>query len=230
MLGRIAFDAAADETASRMEARTMTTADEHADVTEGHAGGEVTTPWATHAGGAVALSAATTPRVTSAQVWRALAKASFAVVGYVTPRGEPRSSGVVYASAGKRLYTVVAADSWKARHIAASGQVAVTVPVRRGGLLSLLLPIPPATISFHAVAIVHPAGPTASGAVPARLTSLLPAERRDSSCVIEIVPEGWFVTYGIGVSLMKMRDTSAALARLPVDTSSGQDRGHPLSG
>jgi hypothetical protein len=154
--------------------------------------------------------------LTSAQVWRALAKASFAVVGYVTPSGEPRSSGVVYATAGKRLYVVVAADSWKARHIAASGQVAVTVPVRRGGLLSLLLPIPPATISFHAAAIVHPAGPLAAGAVPAQLASLLPAERRDQSCVIEIVPEGWFVTYGIGVSLMKMRDTSAARARVPV--------------
>jgi hypothetical protein len=157
---------------------------------------------------------------TSAQVWRVLARASFAVVGYVTPSGEPRSSGVVYASAGKRLYVVVAADSWKARHIAASGQVAVTVPVRRGGLLSLLLPIPPATVTFHAATIVHPAGPLRSGAVPAQLTSLLPAERRDKSCVIEIVPEGWFVTYGIGVSLMKMRDTSAARARLPVDTSS----------
>jgi len=165
--------------------------------------------------------------VTSAEVWRALAKASFAVVSYVTPGGEPRSSGVVYASAGKRLYAVVAADSWKARHIAASGRVAVTVPVRRGGLLSLLLPIPPATISFHAAAIVRPAGPIASGAVPAQLTSLLPAERRDNSCVIEIVPEGWFVTYGIGVPLLKMRDTSAARARLPVDTSSRRDGGRP---
>jgi hypothetical protein len=193
----------------------MKTAHEHADVTEGHAGGQVPMPRAARAG-AGAQSAATVPRVTNAQVWRALARASFAVVGYVTPGGEPRSSGVVYASSGKRLYMVVAADSWKARHIAASGQVAVTVPVRRGGLLSLLLPIPPATISFHAAAIVHPGGPMASGAVPAKLTSLLPAERRDESCVIEIVPEGWFVTYGIGVSLMKMRDTSAARARLPV--------------
>src|SRR5215469_14599502 len=165
-------------------------------------------------GGAIAA------RLTSDQVWRALTRASFAVVSYVTPAGEPRSSGVVYATDGGRLYVAVAADSWKARHIAASGQVAVTVPVRRGGLLSLLLPIPPATISFHAAAIVHPAGPLAPGAVPAQLTSLLPAERRYSSCVIEIVPEGWFVTYGIGVSLMKMRDTCAARARLPVDTSS----------
>jgi len=163
--------------------------------------------------------AAIAARLTSDQVWRALTRASFAVVSYATPAGEPRSSGVVYAADGHRLYVAIASDSWKARHIAASGKVAVTVPVRRGGLLSLLLPIPPATISFHAAAIVHPAGPVASGAVPARLTSLLPAERRDESCVIEIVPEGWFVTYGIGVSLMKMRDTSAARARLPVTTS-----------
>jgi Pyridoxamine 5'-phosphate oxidase len=189
------------------------------EVTAGQAGGQVATARAKPAGGAGAQSAVVMSRVTSAQVWRALAKASFAAVSYVTPGGEPRSSGVVYASAGKRLYAVVAADSWKARHIAASGKVAVTVPVRRGGLLSLLLPIPPATISCHAAAIVHPAGPVASGAVPAQLTSLLPAERRDKSCVIEIVPEGWFVTYGIGVSLMKMRDTSAARARLPVDIS-----------
>src|SRR6266704_1607338 len=98
------------------------------------------------------------PRLTSEEVWQALAKASFAVLGYVTPTGEPRSSGVVYKTIGRRLYVAVAPDSWKARQIAASRQVAVTVPVRRGGILSLVAPIPPATVSFHATAIVHPAG------------------------------------------------------------------------
>lgn len=97
-------------------------------------------------------------RLTSEQVWQQLHRASFAVIGYVTPAGESRSSGVVYKTVGKRLYVAVAPDSWKARHIAAGKRVSVTVPVRRGGILSLLLPIPPATISFHATAIVHPAG------------------------------------------------------------------------
>ena len=69
---------------------------------------------------------------------------------------------MVYAADGRRLYVAVASDSWKARHIAASGRVAVTVPVRRGGLLSLLFPIPPATVSFHGTAIVHPASPAAN--------------------------------------------------------------------
>jgi Pyridoxamine 5'-phosphate oxidase len=157
-------------------------------------------------------------RLTSEQVWHALARASFAVVSYVTPAGEPRSSGVVYAADGHRLYVAVASDSWKARHIAASGRVAVTVPVRRGGLLSLLFPIPPATVSFHGSAIVHPAGPLADRAVPGQLASLLPPERQASSRILEIVPEGRFMVYGLGVSLARMRSPAAARARVPVRT------------
>jgi Pyridoxamine 5'-phosphate oxidase len=149
-------------------------------------------------------------------VWRELAKASFAVVSYVTPAGSPRSSGVVYATEGRRLYMVTAVDSWKARHIAASGQVSVTVPVRRGGIMSLLLPIPPATISFHATAIVHPATSLEGSSVPKQLVSLLPAQGRDLARVIEIVPDGQFVTYGVGVSLMQMRKPALARARVPV--------------
>src|SRR5437762_2016296 len=76
-------------------------------------------------------------RLTAEQVWHALGKASFAVISYVTPSGAPRSSGVVYDTLGRRLFVAVAPDSWKVKHISISGQVAVTVPVRRGGLLSL---------------------------------------------------------------------------------------------
>ncbi len=168
-------------------------------------------------------------RLTSEQVWRALTRASFAVVSYVTPSGEPRSSGVVYAADGHRLYVAVAAGSWKARHIPASGRVAVTVPVRRGGPLSLLFPIPPATISFHGTAIVHPAGPVAGSAVPERLASLLPPERRASSCILEIVPEGRFMVYGLGVPLARMRSPAAAQARVPVGRDGpGEHAGPPL--
>lgn len=151
-----------------------------------------------------------------ARVWSALDRASFAVVSYVTPAGEPRSSGVVYATAGHRMYVVTAVDSWKARHIAHSRQVAVTVPVRRGGIMSLLLPIPPATISFHGSAIVHPAASLAEHPVPERLASLLPPERRTASHVIEIVPVGEFLTYGLGISLNQMRHPALARARVPV--------------
>ncbi len=92
----------------------------------------------------------------------------------------------------------------------------MTVPVRRGGILSLVLPIPPATINFHGSAVVHPAGSPQVRSLLEELAALLPAERRASASIIEIVPEGAFVTYGLGVSLMKMRDPAAARGRVPV--------------
>jgi len=98
------------------------------------------------------------PGLTSELVWQAMARASFAVLSHVTPAGEPRSSGVVYKVFGRRLVVAVAPGSWMAQHIAADGRVAVTVLVRRGGILSLVAPIPPAAISFHGTAVVHPAG------------------------------------------------------------------------
>ena len=154
--------------------------------------------------------------LSSEQVWRQISKASFAVLSHVTPEGEPRSSGVVYRTLGRRLYVAVAPDSWKARHVAVDGRVSLTVPVRRGGVLALLMPIPPATISFHGRAIVHPADSPEIGQFLDELGSLLPAERRASATIIEIVPEGAFMTYGIGISLAKMRDPAAARGRVPV--------------
>ena len=155
-------------------------------------------------------------RPSSEQVWRQIAKASFAVLSHVTPAGEPRSSGVVYRTLGRRLYVAVAPGSWKARHVAVDGRVSLTVPVHRGGVLALVMPIPPATISFHGRAIVHPAGSSEVGPLLDELGSLLPAERRTSAAIIEIVPEGAFVTYGIEISLAKMRDPVCARARVPV--------------
>ena len=185
---------------SGKEARTVVTTSKHDEAKPGGTRGPVA------------------DRMTSEQAWRAITRASFAVVSYVTPAGEPRSSGVVYATAGRRLYVAIAPDSWKAKHITASGRVSVTVPVRRGGLLSLLFPIPPATISFHGTAIVHPAGSVTASVAPDELAALLPAVRQASCCVLEIIPEGQFVTYGLGVSLARMRNPADARARVPVGT------------
>lgn len=156
------------------------------------------------------------PRLTGDQVWQALAKSSFAILSYVTPAGEPRSSGVVYKMIGRRLYVAVAPWSWKAKHLAASGRLAVTVPVRRGGILSLVAPIPPATISFHGSAIVHPADSPQARSLLKELGSVIPAERQASGSIIEILPEGEFLTYAVGVPLHKMRDPAAAQARVVV--------------
>jgi len=159
---------------------------------------------------------ATVPRASTEQVWGELGKASFAIVSHVTPSGEPRSSGVVYGLSGRHLYFAVARQSWKARQIRDGQQMAVTVPLRRGGLLSLLVPIPPATVSFHARAMVHPPGTLDLRSVSKKLESLVPDERRATATILELVPEGTFLTYGIGVSLKAMIDPVAAQAHVPI--------------
>jgi hypothetical protein len=133
-------------------------------------------------------------------VWAALDRASYAVLGYVNPAGEPRASGVMYATVGRRLHVATDPDSWKARSLADGDQVSVTVPIRRGGPLSLVAPIPPATIAFHARVTVHPAG---------------------SVDVASVVPEGHFLTYGLGVSLRDMTKPSTAQAHVPVGSGTG---------
>lgn len=155
--------------------------------------------------------------VTSEQVWREIERQSFAVISYATPVGDPRSSGVVYAAARHRLLVAVAPDSWKARHIPEADRVAVTVPVRRGGLLSLMFPIPPATISFHGRAVVHPPGSVDLGSLSSELAALVPEKRLATCRVIEIFPEGHFLTYGIGTSLKDLGDPVVAQARVRVD-------------
>jgi hypothetical protein len=155
-------------------------------------------------------------KLSPAKVWAAIRKRSFAILGFTTPHGEPRTSGVVYATLGRDLYVVVAPDSWKARYISIDGRVSMTVPVRRGGLLSLLAPIPPATITFPGRAEVFPPGAPEIATVVRELGGLLPKERRDEVALVRIRPEGTFVTYGVGVPLMRMRDTGAARDRVPV--------------
>jgi hypothetical protein len=156
-------------------------------------------------------------RVTSTSAWRELARQSFGVLSHVNAAGEPRSSGVVYELVGHHLYIAVAPDGWKAREVETGSQVSMTVPVRRGGILSLVLPIPPATISFHARVAVHPAGSQETVSLSKDLAQLIPEARRASAVVFELVPEGLFLTYGIGVSLTEMRDPAVAVAHVPVE-------------
>ena len=88
----------------------------------------------------------------------------------------------------------------------------MTVPVRRGALLllSLLFPIPPATVSFHGTAIVQPVGPVADRAVPSGPRPRCHPSGGLRAASFEIVPEGQFMVYGLGVSLARMRSRAAA--------------------
>lgn len=159
----------------------------------------------------------------SSAVWHLLRRNSFAVMAWTTPRGEPRSSAVVYAASTDRLFVSVAPGSWKARQIVTGSMVSLTVPVRRGGILSSLLPIPPSAVSLHGRAVHHPPGsarPKPLARLYRRMT--LPKSVLATSAVLEIEPLGEFQTFGVGVTLWKLGEIAAAEQRVPVVQDSSE--------
>jgi hypothetical protein len=77
--------------------------------------------------------------------------------------------------------------------------------------------------------IVHPAGSPQVRSLLKELGSLIPAEQQASGSIIEVIPQGAFLTYGLGVSLLKMRTPADARARVPVPKEGHADarRNHP---
>ena len=59
-------------------------------------------------------------KLKSEQVWQAIEKEIFAVIGMVTAKNEARTVGVVYVVQEQKLYISSKKDAWKARHIAAN--------------------------------------------------------------------------------------------------------------
>lgn len=152
------------------------------------------------------------------QVWKAIEKELFAVLGMVTAKNEARTAGVVYIVHDRKLYIATGEDTWKARHVAANPHVSVTIPIAKRIPVMPWIKIPAATITFSATGrVVAP-----KEAPP----DLLRAVFRDTagnqelmadSCLIEVTPQKEFVTYGIGVPMMQMRLPEKARGRAPVN-------------
>ena len=145
------------------------------------------------------------------EVWPYIEKWPFGVLSFVTPQGQSRSAGVMYKVKDRVLYVLTGPETWKARHIRANPNVSMTVTVQR-------LPIrvrqaPPAVITFAGTASVldiEEVEPEMRRALTRSVDDL------PDMCVIKIVPCGNFVTYGIGIPMLQMRQPEKALARVPV--------------
>lgn len=61
--------------------------------------------------------------------------------------------------------------------------------------------------------------------LPSELEALLPADRRDEAVVIELAPRGEFLTYGVAVPLMDMKDPELARAVVPMTSSQRNAKG-----
>jgi hypothetical protein len=157
-------------------------------------------------------------KLTSDQVWQAIENELFAVVGMVSARNEARTAGVMYALRDRKLYFVSDKDAWKVRHIAQNPHLSVTIPIAKRVFFMPWIKIPAATITFCATARVLPAGEVPPELLRAVLRQMADdPEVVEDSCLVELAPKGEFVTYGVGVSLMEMRDTEKARGRAPVD-------------
>jgi hypothetical protein len=155
--------------------------------------------------------------LTSEQVWDELKKELFAVLGMVTSKGEARTAGIVYTVHEGKMYIATGKDSWKARHTQRNPHVSLTVPIARRIPFLPWIKIPAATITFSGVAKVLVSDQVTGDVLYALLRGLADDQKLlETMCVIEIEPVGDFITYGVGIPLMHMRDTQKARGRVTV--------------
>jgi hypothetical protein len=154
--------------------------------------------------------------ITTDQVWREIEAQMFAVLGHVTPKGEPRTSGIVYTVRNRRLYIGVYRESWKPRHIARYPRVSVTVTLPKRIPFMPWVKLPPATISFQGTAEVMPFEEADAGAQEALQGGGVEHPPDVKMDMIKITPAGEFLTYGVGVSMSTMRRPDDATGRAAV--------------
>lgn len=155
--------------------------------------------------------------ISTALVWTEINRRFFAVLSYVTPRGEARSAGVVYVVRDGRFYIRTDSDSWKARHIRLNPSVALNVTIPKRVPFVPWIRIPEATIAFRGTARVIDGDAVEADVVQA-LARVTVHDADDVAGIgfIEVTPAGHFATYGVGVSLLGMRNPAKARARVAV--------------
>ncbi|MFE5670170.1 pyridoxamine 5'-phosphate oxidase family protein [Agromyces sp. NPDC056523] len=159
--------------------------------------------------------------ITSEAVWDAIARENFMVIGMVSARGEARTAGVMHHVHEGRLWFTTNDREWKARHIAANPSVSVTVPIAKRVPFMPWIKVPAATITFCGDAETVPVADLPPDVSRALLHGLEVTDggERGALVGVGVHPRGDFVTYGVGVSVLGMRDTEQARGRAPAAAS-----------
>ena len=155
--------------------------------------------------------------ITTDQVWVAIEKEVFAVMGMVTKACQARTVGIVYVVRNRKLYIVTEIDTWKINHIQENPNVSITIPIAKRIPFMPWFKIPAATITFSGTALLLDRVQAPEGILETVMRGMeVDPQSIEKCCVIEITPRKDFLTYGIGVSLMDMRDPNKATGRVPV--------------
>ncbi len=155
---------------------------------------------------------------TTQNTWQAISKELFGVLGMVTGDKESRSVGIVYIVQDRKLYIGTGSQSWKAKHIKKNPNVSMTIPIPKRIPFLPWIKIPQATISFSGSANIIPAVEAEKILLQAVFRHF--AEDQEllaENSIIEITPVGEFITYGVGIPLMKMMKPELARGRAPFE-------------
>ncbi len=155
--------------------------------------------------------------LSSKQVWDVLENNLFAVLGMVTANGEARTVGIVYVVHERKLYIATSKNTWKARHIRGNPHVSLTVTIPKRIMFMPWIKIPAATITFSGTGTVLNPKDVGKDVSSSLLRGLeTDTETIASMSVIEVQPVGDFITYGVGIPMMAMRNPEKASGRAPV--------------
>ena len=103
------------------------------------------------------------------------------------------------------------------KHIAANPFVSLTVPIAKQIPLMPWIKIPAATITFAGVARIRDNQAVKADVLNALYRDVVKDENAmAASCVLEVTPQGEFITYGVGIPLMQMRFPEKARGRAAV--------------
>ena len=154
---------------------------------------------------------------TTGNVWEAINQNLFAVLGMVTKDNQSRTVGIVYLVKDHKLYIGTGLNTWKARHIKGNPSVSMTIPIAKRVPVAPWIKVPQATITFSGSAKIIPGDQVSKDLLTAVFRHKADdQEFMKDNCLIEVSPEGDFITYGIGIPLMKMRHPELARGRAPV--------------
>jgi uncharacterized pyridoxamine 5'-phosphate oxidase family protein len=156
-------------------------------------------------------------QLTTDQVWHEIEKNLFAVLGMVTPRDEARTVGIVYVVDDRKVYIGTQKAAWKVKHITRNPGVSLTIPIAKRIPFLPWIKIPAATITFAGTANVREHTEVSANVLKKLYRDVVKDEAAIAeSCVIEVIPQGDFITYGIGIPLMQMRFPEKARGRVAV--------------
>jgi hypothetical protein len=129
-----------------------------------------------------------------------------------SPRGEPQSSVVVYASDGYTIYVLTGKSTAKIRNIMRNPRVSVTIPFYKSLIHRLITIAPPAAITFRARAETREFDDgEATEFYEKKLKFKVPENMGEEGIWIKLTPGESATCLGVGVSLLELRDLEKSL-------------------